>query len=159
MFLSRGGADFKLLSRDHIIPPGLFVVDKRDKPNGRAPNARRPGANPVDTRDKHSEAAGLSLLSENSENSPLSEEEENRYAQLRHYLEDKCPESDYVSPGREPDVILRRLARILTDSGMRATCKAFDRATCNGQSVRVPSGARLMERMAVPYLPKHATAL
>lgn len=113
----------------------------------------------METRDNEAAPGGLSLLSENSENSPLSEEEEHRYAQLRHYLEDKCPASDYVSPGREPDVILRRLARTLDDAGTRATCKAFDRATCNGQTVRVPSGARLMERMAVRFLPKVTAAL
>ena len=101
----------------------------------------------------------MSLLPENSENSPLSEEEEIRYAKLKRYLEDKCPPSDFVAPGREPDVILRRLAQALDAAGCAALCKRFDHATAGGAAVRVPSGARLMERMAMAYLPKVTTAL
>jgi hypothetical protein len=155
----RRRAKFELLPRDHITPPGLFLVENGDNLKSRATRSRRPGANPVDTRDNAGPAPTVSLLSENSENSPVSEEEENRYARLVHFLEDKCPDADYVVPGREPDTILRRLARDLDDAGCRAVCKHFDLATAGGPTQRVPSGARLMERMAQQYLPKVTAAL
>src|SRR6185437_7276524 len=71
-------ARFQLLSRDHITPPGLFLVENGDKINGRATTSTDPGLLPVASRDNDAAGGAIALLSENSENSLSREEEKAR---------------------------------------------------------------------------------
>ncbi len=159
----RHRARFQLSSRDHITPPGLFLVDNVDKGSGRAPKDGRPGANPVDTRDEMEletlDGATVSSLSENSENSPLGEEEES-YALLVALLEHHSPPSDKVQPGTQPDRNLLEIAHMLPLAKIQGLRRHMDTVWGRpGVTVRVPSGARDLRRVAEAYLPKVTAAL
>lgn len=153
----RRRAKFELLSRDHIRPPGLFLVETRDKVSGRATKFSPPGLLPVETRDKSDDGPALSLLTEELEIPLLSEEEKARFDRIRSVLEYHArAKAQVVQAGKEPELRLMRLARALDDKGCRALCKHFD--TTAGD-VQVPSGSQVLERMAQRYLPQVAPAL
>lgn len=163
VFEFRKRAQFRLLSRDHLQPPGLFLVETRDKIKSRATRFSPPGLFPVETRDNAAAempaGGGPSLLSENSENSPLGEEEES-YALLVGLLEHHARPGDRVQPGTEPDRNLLAIAQMLPLDRVRALRRHMDNVWARpGGEVRVPSGARDLRQVAEAYLPRRAAAL
>jgi hypothetical protein len=153
----RRRAKFELLSRDHIRPPGLFLVETRDKDKGRATKSQPPGLLPVDTRDNDNAAGGVSLLTEELEIPLLSEEEKARFDRLKRVLEYHARgKAQVVMPGKAPELRLMRLARALDDSACKTLCRHFD--TTAGD-VQIPSGSVVLESMGRQYLPAVAAAL
>lgn len=57
----RRRAKFDLLPRDHLRPPGLLLVETRDKDKSRATKENRPGLLPVETRDNEPDVERLSI--------------------------------------------------------------------------------------------------
>lgn len=57
----RRRAQFDLLPRDHVRPPGLLLVETRDKAKDRATKSGRPGLFPVETRDKSPDVEAPSI--------------------------------------------------------------------------------------------------
>lgn len=159
----RRRARFELLPRDHIDPPGLLPVETRVEIMSRAPSFGPPGALPVETRDngwgQPASPAALSYLPENSENSPLGEEEES-YALLVQLLEFHSQPGDSVQAGTEPHRHLLEISRMLPLGQVKALRRHMDGVWSQpGGRVRVPSGARDLRRVAEGFLPKVAAAL
>lgn len=150
-------AKFELLSRDHIRPPGLFLVDTRDKITGRATRFSPPGLLPVETRDNDGGSGAVSFPLGESEILLLGEEEKIRFDKLKSVLEwHSRSKGQVVLPGFDPELRLIGLARRLDDASCRAVVKHFDRTAGD---VQVPSGSRVLEEIAWRYLPQVAAAL
>jgi hypothetical protein len=147
----RRRAKFELLSRDHIRPPGLLLVETRDKGESRATRSDRPGFLPVETRDKSEDPFGLSVMSQEVELLELGEAERDRFALLKAVVDFHCTEGSFVRPGTTIEKTLVRLARELDHGQTHALRKHFDRTA--GKAL-APGLVASLERMAVGMLAK-----
>jgi len=152
----RKRAHFELLPRDHISPPGLFLVETRANDRDRATNFRRPGLQSVETRDK-SDVATPDVLSIEEELEVLlsRQAEEEKFRTLKKMLEHHT-KPNTVWAGTAPEATLRYLAQALAPEEVKAVCRRFDHAF---DRVTVKGGAAEMRTIAQRYLPQEAAAL
>ena len=152
--------EFWIAPRDHLLPPGLLLVDMRGNGATCAATAQPRAWDPVDMRGN---GAGIGPIRSASPSSleleipSLTEEEEIRFAKLKAVLEFHArARGQTLLPGLQPERRLRELARVLDDAACSAVCRHFDNTAGD---VQVPSGSITLESMARRYLPTGTAAL